>query len=240
VSNCDFVAGGSLIDLAASRLALRAPALRAATALTRPNQSGQRLPCGRHGVPTAATVGPNQIVANHGVENGEHLAHHRHDYDFRLLPGRPKTVVECLEHRVPVAGAHRTHVEHAANRCAAAPDATCSLELATVERRRERHRPGLRSPVDQAGRARARERSACKPARRRPPARKSATDSADRDLDQTLIEQGDVGREPGYAASRKPLQHRIFQQPRGILGGNLLWRVYCRTRVLGRLRYAGP
>ena len=30
VSNCDFMAGKSLIDLAASRLALRAPALRAA------------------------------------------------------------------------------------------------------------------------------------------------------------------------------------------------------------------
>ena len=33
-----------LIDLVASRLALRAPALRAATALTRPSRSAQRLP----------------------------------------------------------------------------------------------------------------------------------------------------------------------------------------------------
>jgi hypothetical protein len=38
MSNCDFVAGRSLIDLLASRLALRAPALGAATALTRPSQ----------------------------------------------------------------------------------------------------------------------------------------------------------------------------------------------------------
>ena len=36
MSNCDFVAGESLIALATSRLALRAPALRAATALTGP------------------------------------------------------------------------------------------------------------------------------------------------------------------------------------------------------------
>jgi hypothetical protein len=48
MSNCDFVAGRSLIALAASRLALRAPALRApalraATTLTRPKQSAQRL-----------------------------------------------------------------------------------------------------------------------------------------------------------------------------------------------------
>ena len=60
MSNCHLVAGGSLIDLAASRLALRAPALRAATALTRPNRSAQRLPCGRHAVPTAAAVDPRR------------------------------------------------------------------------------------------------------------------------------------------------------------------------------------
>ena len=34
MSNCHLVAGRSLIDLVASRLALRAPALRAARALT--------------------------------------------------------------------------------------------------------------------------------------------------------------------------------------------------------------
>jgi hypothetical protein len=50
--NCDFVAAKSLIDLVASRLALRAPALRAATALTRPTRSAQRLPSGRHAVPS--------------------------------------------------------------------------------------------------------------------------------------------------------------------------------------------
>ena len=61
MSNCHLVAARSLIDLVASRLALRAPALRAATALTRPNRSAQRLPCGRHAVPTAVTVGPNDV-----------------------------------------------------------------------------------------------------------------------------------------------------------------------------------
>jgi hypothetical protein len=62
MSNCDFVAGGSLIDLAASRLALRAPALRAATALTRPNGSARGLPCSRHVVPPAVAVGPSDVV----------------------------------------------------------------------------------------------------------------------------------------------------------------------------------
>ena len=76
MSNCDLAAARSLTDLAASRLALRAPALRAATALTRPDGSAQGLPCGRHGVPTAVTVGPNDVVTNHCVERGDHLAHH--------------------------------------------------------------------------------------------------------------------------------------------------------------------
>jgi hypothetical protein len=62
MSNCHLVAEGSLIVLATSRLALRAPALRAATALTRPNRSAQRLPCGRHAVPTPVTVGPTNVV----------------------------------------------------------------------------------------------------------------------------------------------------------------------------------
>src|SRR6516165_5090967 len=56
MSNCHVVAGRSLIDLVASRLALRAPALRAAMALTQPNQSAQWLPCGRHTVPTGKMV----------------------------------------------------------------------------------------------------------------------------------------------------------------------------------------
>ena len=53
------LARADVIDLAASRLALRTPALRAATASTRPNRSAQQLPCGRHGVPTVVTAGPN-------------------------------------------------------------------------------------------------------------------------------------------------------------------------------------
>jgi hypothetical protein len=42
MSNCDFVAFGSSIDLVASRLSHRALALCVVSALTRPNQSVQR------------------------------------------------------------------------------------------------------------------------------------------------------------------------------------------------------
>src|SRR5262252_9423417 len=85
MSNCDFVAGRSLIALVASRLALRAPALRAASALTRPNQSAQWLPSSRHGVPIVKVVGPNEVITNHGIEHGDHLAHDRNDHDLRHL-----------------------------------------------------------------------------------------------------------------------------------------------------------
>src|SRR5262249_61940645 len=82
MSNCDLIAARSLIPLAASRLALRAPALRAATALTRPKRSAQRLPRGRHAVPTAQTVSPSKVVANHCVEGRDHFAHSIHDHDL--------------------------------------------------------------------------------------------------------------------------------------------------------------
>src|SRR5215467_15047979 len=128
MSNCHLVAGRSLIALAASRLALRA-----ATALTRPNRSAQRLACCRHIVPIAKTVGPNDVVANHRVERGDHLTHHRHDRDLRLLSGGLEAVMERLEPRIPIAGAHRRHIEHMADVRTTAPDAPPSLERTTLE-----------------------------------------------------------------------------------------------------------
>src|SRR5882757_6307897 len=133
MSNCDFVAGGSLIALAASRLALRAPALRAATALTRPKRSAQWLPCGRHIVPTAVTVSPSDVVANHCVERGDHFAHDRHDRDLRQFARGLQTIVEGFERRIPITRAHRRHVEHLANVGTTAPDAAPSLELTALE-----------------------------------------------------------------------------------------------------------
>src|ERR671922_1905062 len=133
MSNRDFAGGRSLIALAASRLALRAPALRAATALTRPNRSAQWLSCDRHGVPTAVTAGPSNIVTNHCVKHGQHLAHHGDDHDLRRLAGGSETIVEGLEHGIPIAGAHCRHVEHVTNGRTTAPDTARALEPAALE-----------------------------------------------------------------------------------------------------------
>jgi hypothetical protein len=83
MSNCDFVAGRSRIDLVTSRLSHRALALCAVSALTRPNQSVQRLPRQL----TVKEVGPHDVITYHGIEHGDHLAHDRNE-DFgtsRLL-----------------------------------------------------------------------------------------------------------------------------------------------------------
>src|SRR5215470_15161871 len=161
MSNCHLVAGRSLIDLAASRLALRAPALRAAK--TRPNRSAQRLPCGRHAVPTTKTVGPSDVVANHRIKCRDHLAHHRHDHDLRQFAGAFQTIVKEFERRIPNAGAHRGHVEHLADVCTTAPDTASALERAALE--------GVRRNTDQssdlfaahAAETRARAQSTCRP-----------------------------------------------------------------------------
>src|SRR5246500_4421685 len=142
MSNCHLVAGRSLIDLTASRLALCTPALRAATALTRPNRSAQRLPCGRHAVPTTKTVGPSDVVANHRIECRDHLPHHCHDHDLRQFAGTFQTIVKEFEHRIPIAGAHRGHVEHLADVCTTAPDTASAPERAALE--------GVRRNTDQS------------------------------------------------------------------------------------------
>jgi len=47
---------------------------------------GSRLPC--------------SIVADHGIETGDHLSHDGHDNDFWFLVGRGEAVVEDLEGRL--------------------------------------------------------------------------------------------------------------------------------------------
>src|SRR5215472_1139479 len=62
MSNCHLVAVRSLSDLAASRLALRAPALRGGYGLDSAQSITQRLSCGRHAVSTAVAIDPVDVV----------------------------------------------------------------------------------------------------------------------------------------------------------------------------------
>jgi hypothetical protein len=79
------------------------------------------------------TVGPNYVITNHCVERGDHLAHHRNDLDLRLLSSGFETVMEGLERRIPIAGAHRRHVQRLAYIRTTAPNAPPSFERTTLE-----------------------------------------------------------------------------------------------------------
>src|SRR3974377_1949960 len=80
---------------------------------------GSRLPC--------------SIVADHGIEGGDHLSHDGDDNDFGLLVDGGETVVEDLEGGIVSGCAEGSHVEDVTDRHAAAVDAAMSFELATVE-----------------------------------------------------------------------------------------------------------
>jgi hypothetical protein len=226
VSNCHLVAARSLIDLATSRLALRAPALRVATALTRPNRSAQRLPCGRYTVPTAMTIGPNNIVTNHCVERGDHLTHHCHDRDLRLLSGGLEAVMERLEPRIPITGTHCRHVEHLADVRTTAPDAPPSLERTALESigsdadQRSDLLAGHAAELGQEHNQRAGQDRSNSGHGREQSVSMRERGIGRNDLDQTLVEQLDVGGEPADTAARKTPQQRVFQQSRGILSGD--------------------
>src|SRR5262252_8205750 len=207
------VAGGSLIPLAASRLALRASALCAATALTRPNRSAQRPPCGRRAAPTAVTVDPSRTVAEHGVERGDHLTHHRHDDDLRLLSGGREAIVECFERRIPITSAQRRHVEHVADARATTPDATASFELAAIKvigRKPDESGNLFAAHLAELGQERdqrASQHGAYPWHGSEQPETMGESSIGCNDLDQALVEQVDVGGKPSDAAARKALQH---------------------------------
>ena len=213
MSNCHLVAAGSLVDLAASRLALRAPALCAATALTRPNRSAQRLPCGRHAVPTGQTVGPTDVVTDHCIERGDHLAHHCHDRDLWQFAGGLETIVECLERGIPIAGAHRCHVEHLADVRATAPDAAPSPERAALEgvgRHADQRSDLLAAYAAELGQQR--KQRAGQHGADAGHGSKQLVSMRERgigadNLDQVLVEQVDVSAEPSNTTARKTPQH---------------------------------
>src|SRR5262245_25346658 len=221
-SNCVVAGRRSRVEWVASRLALCAPALRAATALTRPPRRAVRLPCDRHDVPTGGTVGPMHVLANHGVERNDHFAHDRYDHDFWRLACRFETVTECFEHRIVLAGTQSSHVEHIPDGCAATPDAPHAFELAAVEVIRSNADQGCDTravkptELGQQGDQRAGQHRPDTWHRGEQAIAMSELGIGCDDLDHTLVELLDVSSEPGDAAAGKALQHPIFLKPRDV------------------------
>ena len=76
---------------------------------------------------------PGDVVAQHGVEGCDHLAHDGDDDDFGLFVGGGETMVKDFESRIVSAGAQSCHVEHVTDWQPTTVDAAMSFEPAAVE-----------------------------------------------------------------------------------------------------------
>jgi hypothetical protein len=144
--------------------------------------------------------------------------HHGNDRDLRQFAGAFQPSVEDLEHRVPVAGAHRRHVEHVTNGRTTAPDTALTFERATLEsigRNADQGSDLLAAHAAELGQERnqraSQQRSDTRHRGEQPVAMAECGITRN-NLDQVLIERVDVGCEPCDAAAGKTLQHRVFQQ----------------------------
>src|SRR5713101_7694901 len=134
MSNCLLQEEGLPIVRAASRLALRATARGAASALTRHYRCAVCSSYGRHGVPVGVgAIHPGGAIAQHGVERDDHLAHHGNYRDFWFLPGIGQVTVKGLERRIESEGGESCHIEHGADGRRAAVDAAVALQLPAIE-----------------------------------------------------------------------------------------------------------
>src|SRR6516164_9307032 len=75
---------------------------------------------------------PSNIVAQHGIEDYDHLSHDGDNSDFGLLVGIGEAKVEGCEGRIVSASAQSGHVEHVADWQPATVDATMSFEPTAV------------------------------------------------------------------------------------------------------------
>ncbi len=73
------------------------------------------------------------MIAQHGIQGGDHLAHNSHNDDLGLLIGSRKTLVKGFESGVVSACAEGRHIKDVADRHAATIDAAMATELAAVE-----------------------------------------------------------------------------------------------------------
>jgi len=77
-------------------------------------------------------VVPGRLILEHGVDDGEELAHDGDEGDFGRLARRTQALIEGAERGVVPCGDQRGHVEGGAYGCATAPDLTATPPLAAV------------------------------------------------------------------------------------------------------------
>src|ERR1700737_1635558 len=75
---------------------------------------------------------PRSVVANHGVEDGQHLAHDGDEGRFLFNPAVEQALVVIAQDRVVLHCAECGHVQHLAHRCAATGNMPAAVPLAAV------------------------------------------------------------------------------------------------------------
>jgi hypothetical protein len=147
---------------------------------------------------------------------------------FGFFPAAFEAVMERLEPRIPITGTHRRHIEHLADVRTTAPDAPPSLERTALESigsdadQRSDLLTGHAAELGQEHNQRAGQDRSNPGHGREQSVSMRERGIGRNDLDQTPIEQLNVGGEPADTSARKTLQHRVFQQSRGILSGDFL------------------
>lgn len=69
---------------------------------------------------------------DHGIENGEQLAHASDQGDFERFTVGPQAFVEIANHGVAPGGDQRRYVQSAANRSSPTPNGASAFECAAV------------------------------------------------------------------------------------------------------------
>src|SRR5882672_4640052 len=98
----------SAASIAGSRLALSRSRLRRLTALSRRSPQPEWQPWLRR---SGLGMCPGPLIAQHGVEDGEQLAHGGDEGEAGGFAGVAQTAVEGLERRVVLDGDQASHVE---------------------------------------------------------------------------------------------------------------------------------
>ena len=171
---------------------------------------------------------PCNIVAEHGIEDCDHLSHNGDDNDFWLLIGRSETIVKGFEGGIVSGCTEGGHVKDVTDRYATTVDAAMSFELAAVEVVRGKadkssdlfaaHLAKLRQQRDEG----EGQRRAYAPHRGKQVIAPREISITGDDLGHTFVEQKDIGLEPRQATFIEAPQHGVLDVGGLVFDGNML------------------
>src|SRR6516225_3310855 len=142
------MAEGLAASSAGSRRALSRPRLRRLTALSRSSSRPEWQPWLRR---SDLGVGPGFVVAQHGIEDGQQLAHRGDKSEAGRFAGLAQTAVETAERRVVLDGDEAGHIERRPDFDAAPLDlALAAISAAVPVDRRDAGQGGDLVAVDPA------------------------------------------------------------------------------------------